>query len=113
MIGNLAKNPDSWEGAWILSHVLGDSQWNIVNAIAKKAWIEWVQADSILKVLAPVVMWKLWEAKAGGLNIGSLLQWETENKNILTWFLDQDWDGEITDDLLNMWGNFLKNKFFG
>ena len=113
MIGKLAGNPDSWEGAWILGHILWGSEWNVTNAIAKKAGIDAGQAGWILKILAPMVMGKLWEAKAGGLNIGSLLQWETDNKNILTWFLDQDWDGEITDDLLNMWWNFLKNKFFG
>jgi hypothetical protein len=113
MIGKLAGNPDSGEGAGILGHILWNSQENVANAVAKKAGIDSNQASGLLKILAPMVMWKLWEAKAGGLNIGSLLQGETENKNILTSFLDQDGDWEITDDLLSMWGNFLKNKFFG
>jgi len=113
MIWDLAWNPDSGKGAGILSHILGGSEWNVTSAIAKKSGLDSGQAGWILKILAPMIMWKLWEAKAGWLNIGSLLQDETENKNILTSFLDQDWDGEITDDLLKMWGNFLKNKFFG
>jgi hypothetical protein len=66
-----------------------------------------------MKILAPLIMWKLWEAKAGGVDVGGLLQKETGTKSVLTSFLDQDGDWEITDDLLKMWGSFLKNKFFG
>ncbi len=113
MIWSLAWNPDSGAGAWILKHVLWGSQSTVTNAIAKKAGIDAGQAGGLLKVLAPMVMGKLWEAKSWGLNVGSLLQGETANKSILTGFLDQDGDGEITDDLLSMWGDFLKKKFFG
>jgi len=113
MIGKLAGNPDAGEWAGILKHILGGSEENVANAVAKKSWIDSTQASGLLKILAPMVMGKLGEAKASGLNVGSLLQKETENKSILTSFLDQDGDWEITDDLLKMWGNFLKNKFFG
>lgn len=113
MIGNLATNPDSGAGAWILKHVLGSSEWNVAQAVAAKSWIDASQASGLLKVLAPMVMGKLWEAKSGGLDVGSLLQGETANKWMLNAFLDQDWDGEITDDLMSMWGDFLKKKFFG
>jgi len=113
MIGNLASNPDSWKWSGILGHILWSSEWNVTNAIAKKAWINTEQAWGLLKVLAPMVMWKLWEAKAWGVDVGWLLQKETGTKSILTSFLDQDWDGEITDDLLSMWWDFLKKKFFG
>ncbi len=113
MIGSLASNPDSGKWAGILGHILWGSQGNVEKAIAKKAGIDMGQASGILKVLAPMVMGKLWQAKAGWLNIGSLLQGETANKGILTSFLDQDGDWKITDDLLSMWGDFLKKKFFG
>jgi len=113
MVNSLAWNPNSGAGAGILSHILWGSQGNVEKAIANKAGIDMGQASGILKVLAPMVMWKLWEAKSGWLNIGSLLQWETATKGILTSFLDQDGDWEITDDLLSMWGDFLKKKFFG
>ncbi len=113
MIGGLASNPNSGAWAWILGHILWGSQGNVEKAIAKKAGIDMGQASGVLKVLAPMVMGKLWQAKSGGLNIGLLLQGETATKWILTSFLDQDGDGEITDDLLSMWGSFLKKKFFG
>ena len=113
MIGNLAGNPDSGEGAGILKHILWGSESNVAQAVAKKAWIDSSQASGLLKVLAPMVMGKLWEAKSGGLDVGSLLQGESTNKGMLNSFLDQDGDGEITDDLLSMWGDFLKKKFFG
>ncbi len=113
MIGSLAANPDSGDGAGILGHILWGSQGNVTNAIAQKAGIDASQAGGLLKVLAPMLMGKLWDAKKSGIDVGSLFQKETTNKSMLTSFLDQDWDGEITDDLLKMWGNFLKNKFFG
>ena len=113
MIWGLASNPDSWAGAGILKHILGSSEGNVAQAVAAKSWIDSSQASGLLKVLAPMVMGKLWEAKSWGLDVGSLLQGETANKSILTGFLDQDGDGEITDDLLSMWGDMLKKKFFG
>lgn len=113
MIGSLAWNPDEWEGAGILKHMLWGSEWNVANAIAAKAWIEPSKAGGLLKVLAPMVMGQLGQAKTSWVDVAGLLQKDTASKGMLNSFLDQDGDGEITDDLLKMWGNFLKKKFFG
>ncbi len=113
MIWDLAGNPDSWEGAGILKHILWWSEENVAQAVAKKAWINSSQAGWLLKVLAPMVMGKLWEAKSWGLDVGSLLQKDTMAKWLLNSFLDKDGDGDIKDDLLSMWMNFAKKKFFG
>ncbi len=112
-IWELAGNPDAWEWAGILGHLLGWNQENVAQAVAAKAGISNDQAGGLMKVLAPMLMGKLWEAQSSGVDVAGLLGSETQHQNILEKFLDKDWDGKISDDLMGMWFNMLKKKFFG
>ncbi len=112
-ISELAWNPDAGEGAGILKHMLGGDQSNIEQALAAKAWISPDKAGGLLKVLAPMLMWKMWEAQSGGVDIAWLLGQETHNQNFLEKLIDKDGDGKISDDLMWMWMNILKKKFLG
>ena len=95
--GSILDNLDNidlkdWEK--ILGHVFGDKK----EEVEKEVWNK-----SVLAALAPIVMWALWKAnsdswkKAWDLLSGDwMIMW------IAKWFLDQDWDGQIMDDLVWM-----------
>jgi len=86
------ENIDLKDWEKILGHVFGDKK----EDVEKEVWNK-----SILAALAPIVMWALWKAnsesweKASNLLSGDwMIMW------IAKWFLDQDWDGQIMDDLV-------------
>ena len=115
-IASLAKDPEASKASWILGHVFGSKQSNIEQEIASSAWIDLWQAQSILKVVAPMVMGWLWKAQDEGMDMNNMISmlWKASGgNNILTSFLDKDWDGDVKDDLLKMGMNHLKKKFFG
>jgi hypothetical protein len=87
-------NIDLKDWGKILGHIFWD----------KKAEAEKEAGDSsILAALAPMVMWALWKANSQtGKKSSDLLSEDW----MLMWFakkfLDKDWDGSITDDLMWM-----------
>ena len=95
--GSLLDNLDNLDlKDWgkILGHIFGDKK----EEVEKEVW-----DSSILSALAPFVMWALWKANSdSGSSAKDLLSGNSTIMKIATSFLDKDWDGSITDDLMWM-----------
>jgi hypothetical protein len=97
------SNPDKidlTEWSKILTHVF----WNSKKEVEQKVWDK-----SVLEVLAPMVMWALWEANTKTWKSASDL---LSDNWVIMWlaksFLDKDNDWSIMDDLFWMAMNFMK-----
>lgn len=106
-------------GDRILSHVLGNKQPAVATGIGSATGLDAGKVTSLLAMLAPVVMGALGKARnTNGLDAGglaSMLGQERKNINTnaggltgLMGMLDQNNDGSVTDDVMNMAG-----KLFG
>ncbi len=116
-VSKLAKDPDAAEASGILGHVFGDEQSDVEKQIMEATGANWEQAQKILKIVAPIVMGSMWKAQDEGMDIGWMVSglskisgWKSST--LLTSFLDKDGDGDIKDDLLKMWMDQMKKKFF-
>jgi hypothetical protein len=119
-----AKNDiddDDTDGQKILGHVFGDDDSDL-DKVASEAWVSRDQAKGALASLAPLLMSGLGQEKASGnLDLGSLAgmlggatKASSDNSlmtSLATSLLDKDGDGDIKDDMMNMWVNWLKKKF--
>lgn len=112
------------DGMGILSHVLGNKQPQVENAIGKSSGLNSAQISQILAMLAPVIMGYLGKQKneqgldAGGLSsllggfIGSASQNNQREMSTIEKLLDQDGDGSALDDAMDL-GSKLLGSFFG
>ncbi len=111
------------DGMGILSHLLGDKQNTAVSMISQLSGLGGEQTNSLMSMLAPVVMGALGRQKRQqGLDVGGLVsllsggvsQSKSQNPmlNMAMSFLDSDGDGSIMDDIGGMGVNLLKG-FFG
>ncbi len=121
----LAQQALGGEGNSILKHILGGAQPNVENAISQNSGIGGAQASQILQILAPVVLNALGnqsQASGNGINVATIAgllnnfvgnhqQQAPQNQNIIASLLDQNNDGNITDDALKIGAGFLKNLF--
>lgn len=109
------------EGKKIVDHILWDQSDATTADIAAKAGVSTTQASGLLSGLAPLLMWALGEQKAtNGLDtsdiVGLIEKTATGTSqsglmnSLATSFLDKNGDGNIKDDILNMWMNWLKGK---
>ena len=108
------------DGDKILGHVLGEKKEAVAAAISKQHGLDLGSAMNILKMAAPVVMGMIGKqtrqanvSKPTDLSniIGGLLGGHKEaeqHTSFIENLLDQDGDGSVMDDLLN-----LGKKFFG
>lgn len=116
-LGNAPQAESS--GGAILGHLLGGRQERSAGAVSKMSGLDKDQAARILMMLAPVVLGYLGKQKrqqnldAGGL-AGLLAgerkrveQVEPAAGSLLSSLLDQDGDGDMTDDLARMGAGFL------
>lgn len=110
------------DGDGILRHVLGDRRAGAENGLSKLSGLDAKQASSMLAMLAPIVMGALGRAKRqGGLDAGGLADLlagekskaESAGLGGLAGFLDQDGDGDVTDDILGGVAKGLMGKLFG
>lgn len=121
-------NSKAINGAGILGHILGARQSGAVEAVAKASGLNTNQVGSLMVSLAPMIMGMLGKVKKeegldssglagmlGGLmaNMKGGKQKQTDPKmDLLMSFLDQNKDGNISDDVVRIGGGFL-SKLFG
>lgn len=129
-INDLIGDPARGNGSGILGHVLGAKRPRVEQYVAKTSGLDAGSAGPLLEMLAPVVMGALGQQKkrqdldASGLAgmLGGLLQGGAigaqapgarpgQGNQLLNALLDQDGDGDITDDLLGMGGKMLGGLF--
>ena len=113
-------NPQSANGAGILSHVFGGQRPAIENNLAQATGMDQGSAGSLLETLAPVVMGAVGQAQQqNGLDpsgLSNLLNKQEQQAEanspgvmgMLNSMLDQNKDGSAMDDLQRMAGNFFK-----
>ncbi len=113
-------NPQSANGAGILSHVFGGQRPAIENNLAQATGMDQGSAGSLLETLAPVVMGAVGQAQQqNGLDASGLSnllnrqeqQAEANSPGVMSMLnsmLDQNKDGSAMDDLQRMAGNFFK-----
>jgi hypothetical protein len=113
-------NPQSANGAGILSHVFGGQRPAIENNLAQATGMDQGSAGSLLETLAPVVMGAVGQAQQqNGLDpsgLSNLLNHQEQQAeanspgvmSMLNSMLDQNKDGSAMDDLQRMAGNFFK-----
>jgi hypothetical protein len=114
------QNPQSANGAGILSHVFGGQQPAIENNLAQATGMDQSSAGGLLETLAPLVMGSLGKTQqqngldASGLSdlLNSQRQEAQTNApgamSMLNSLLDQNKDGSSMDDLQRMAASFFK-----
>ena len=113
-------NPQSANGAGILSHVFGGQRPAIENNLAQATGMDQGSAGSLLETLAPVVMGAVGQAQQqNGLDpsgLSNLLNKQEQQAEanspgvmgMLNSMLDQNKDGSAMDDLQRMAASFFK-----
>jgi hypothetical protein len=118
------SNPASANGAGILKHVLGGQQATVQQGISKASGLDANAVASLLQIAAPLVMGALGKATSQqGLDANGLSQFlggqqqamqsqpQTSGvMGMLGGLLDQNNDGNIADDVLNLAGKFFGGK---
>lgn len=119
-LGGFFSGGNFSDGASILSHVLGNRQGQVENAIGKSSGLNGSQIASILAMLAPIVMGYLGKEKkqngldAGGLAgllgglVGGAAQTNKREMSTIEKLLDRDGDGSAIDDAMDFLGGFFK-----
>lgn len=119
------EQPRAFNGAGIVSHILGNQQSGAIDMISKMSGLDSSKTSNLMTMLAPMVMGMLGKQKQqGGLDIGGLMnllngtvsqQKQSGNPlmDMATRFLDKDGDGSIVDDIAGMVGKGLFGKLFG
>jgi hypothetical protein len=120
---NQPQNQRMLNGAGILNHLLGGKQNNAANMISQVSGLDQNKTGNLMQLLAPVIMGALGKTKRqNGLDIGDLAgllsgsfsqqkQQTNVSSGLINSLLDQDGDGNITDDIANMGFKMLGNLF--
>lgn len=112
-------NPEGANGAGILGHVLGGQRGAIENNLAQDTGLDQGSAGSLMELVAPVVMGAVGRTQQqSGLDSSGLAQYLGEQQQqqaaapgmmgMLGSLLDSNQDGNVTDDLARIAGNYLK-----
>jgi hypothetical protein len=119
------SNTKATNGAGILKHVFGEKQGNVMDMIGQMSGLDKSSTGSLMETLAPMVMGTLGKQKReqnldmDGIrdllgNTVKSAQQDRAEMSMIEKFLDQDGDGSVMDDLMNMGGKllggFFKNK---
>jgi hypothetical protein len=122
-IKGILKTVDTEDGKKILGHVFSDKEERVQGNIAKKTGLDVGQVVGILVQLAPIVMAFIANRKKakenpeeGGVSglLGSLTGAIGQSSGgagllgLASQFLDSDQDGDVTDDIGNLIGSFMK-----
>ncbi|MGS2761145.1 DUF937 domain-containing protein [Sinomicrobium sp. M5D2P9] len=110
--GGGVDKEDEQDGAGILSHVLGNKQSTVENAISQKSGVSISTVSKIIKIAAPILMGYLGQqarqqnvSSTDGLSglLGNLMgSQSSNNQSLITSLLDSDGDGSIIDDIAGM-----------
>ena len=111
-------------GSGILSHLLGGKQNGAIKMISQMSGLDNQKTGNLMTMLAPILMGALGKTKRQqGLNAGDIFnllngsltaqKQSTGNQtmDLISRFIDQDGDGDITDDAMRIGGNLLKSFF--
>ncbi|WP_395091319.1 DUF937 domain-containing protein [Vaginella massiliensis] len=121
--GFLNGGVNTQDSLGILGHIFGNKQQTVETAVEKSSGLNATQVMSVLVILAPIVMNYLGKQKqannldANGVAglLGSLVNGgaAASNSNLSTFerLLDQNGDGNIKDDLVNLGSKFLGGLF--
>lgn len=112
-------NPQAENGAGILGHVLGGEQPAVESSLAQATGMNQSSAGSLLEMVAPLVMGAVGrEQQQNGFDANGLSQFLAQQQQAqpaepgllagLSSMLDSNRDGDVTDDLRRIAGNFLK-----
>lgn len=113
-------NSQSGPGAGILKHILGGKRGAIEGMIGKKSGVSSNAVGSILEMAAPILMGMLGkQQRSQGLSVEGLsgllkngasqmAPQTEEGRGMLHKLLDQDGDGDISDDVFNLLGKFMR-----
>lgn len=109
---------DITDGKKILGHILWNNSDSQVASIATSAGISEEQSWDVMGILSSLVMEKLGDQKAAGLDgnaIAKMLSGTSlDTGNMLGMFLDQDADGDFDkNDAMKFGMSWVKNKFLG
>lgn len=122
-LSSYMKNPDLTDGGKILGHVLGNDSSAVTQRITQKSGVSSDSANSLLKMVAPMVMGFLGKQnQSSSTGIGSLLQGamgqlgamgsdKDDDQSVLEKLLDRDNDGSVVDDITKMGGDLLGKLF--
>lgn len=122
-LGGFFGQPDVQDGQSILGHVFGDRQQGVAEGLSQKTGLDVGSVLRLLATLAPVVMGFLGrEQRRQGLGsegLSNVLRQEREvakssapgGLELLAELLDQDQDGQVTDDVARIGGLF--SRLFG
>ena len=111
------------EGMGILSHVFGNRQGQVENAIGKTSGLNASQISQILAIVAPIVMGYLGKEKkeqgldASGLSsllgglVGGAAKTNQREMSTIEKLLDQNGDGNAMDDVMNIGSKLLGGLF--
>jgi len=117
------ENPKMVNGSGILKHLLGGEQSNVISMISQMAGMDQNKSGNLLATLAPLVMGALGKTKRqSGLGVGDLMQLLSGTAQqqkrqggmsgqLIAAFLDQDGDGDVSDDVTRIGGNLLRRFF--
>ena len=119
--GYIGGGNDTHGGSGIVEQFLGGKKGNVESAISQNSGLNKEASSNLLNQLAPMVMSVLGkQKKEGGMDVNSilgLLQSQGQstqkggNMGFVANLLDQDGDGDMTDDVMNM-GKKLLGGFF-
>ncbi|HSS18911.1 MAG TPA: DUF937 domain-containing protein [Pyrinomonadaceae bacterium] len=112
-------NPEAANGSGILGHVLGGERPAVESNLAQATGLDQNSAGSLLEMVAPMVMGAVGrEQQQNGLDAGGLSQFLAQQETAqptepglmgsLSSMLDSNKDGDVTDDLSRIAGNFFK-----
>lgn len=122
-LDDLISHPENGEGSGIMKHLFKDKADKIGSLIGSKSGIDTKSGNSLMQILTPMIMGAIGkESATGNLDISNLFgifnsatEKADQNSSIpmqmVNSFLDQDGDGEITDDLMNMSKKFIGKLF--
>lgn len=116
------NNPKTMNGDGIVSHLFGNKQLEAAQVISQMSGLDIFKSGVLMQLIAPVVMGVVGQKKkSNGLDLGGLAnillgggQQQQQQKsggglgNIVGKLLDQDGDGNMMDDLLNIGMKMLK-----
>lgn len=116
---------DTNGGSDILKHLFGDKRKTVEKAVSEQSGLGSEATSNLMTQLGPIIMGFLGkENQKGGFDIGSLVnlvkdqfigaKQKTGNNqqfDMITSLLDQDGDGDIKDDMINIGKKFLGGLF--
>lgn len=107
---------DTGDGSKIIGHVLGNKADSVENKLAQSTGLDVSQVAGLLSQFGPLLLSFLGNQKnqsassGNGLDLGALLGGKpsADLLGMASKFLDADGDGDVSDDLSQMLGGFLK-----